>query len=89
MKLDSLPSSNIKSYVANLARHHDVTYDKTSSDVLAEVITRLSDDEIVTDETEDLIVALARANVIDSQDMGDLLGLYYDEKFHTRSDYTP
>lgn len=84
MKLDSPPSSNIKSYVEDLAQQHGVTYVKTSSDVLAEVITRLSDHEIVTDETEDLIVALARANIIDSQDMGDLLGLHYDEKFQTR-----
>jgi len=79
MKLDSPPSTDLGSYVANLARHHGITYVKTSNDVLAEVITRLADDEVITDETEDLIVALKRADAIDGQDMVCLLGLYLDE----------
>jgi hypothetical protein len=44
----------ISVYVAELARRHGVVYVRTLHDALAEVITQLSDDEIATDETENL-----------------------------------
>ena len=46
---------------------------------LAEVITRLSDDEVKPDETEKLVIALRLANVIDGPTMVTLLGRYFDE----------
>ena len=76
----SIPSKNLDKYVAELAGKHGVRYVKTANDVLAEVITRLADDVVHTDKTEDLIVALKRANVIDGSTMISLLGNYLDEK---------
>ena len=57
-----IPTSGVAEYVAELARKHGIQYVRTADDALAEVITRLADDEIETDETEDLIVALSRAH---------------------------
>jgi len=75
-------SSRTSAYVADLARRHGVAYVRTPHDAMAEVITRLADDDIVTDETEDLIVALKRAGVIDGATMVDLLGRHLDEMHH-------
>lgn len=61
------------------------TYIKTPSDYLAEVITNLSDDDVVTDDVEDLIVALKRAHVINAETMVALLGNYLNEKQNVRS----
>ena len=75
-----IPSKNLTEYVAKLAQKHGVRYIKTANDALAEVITRLSGDEVIPDKTEDIIVALKRANVIDGPTMISLLGSYLDEK---------
>jgi hypothetical protein len=61
-------------YVAELARKHGVVYVRTPDDELADVISRLSDADVVTDETEDLIVALKRAGIINGAEMVSLLG---------------
>lgn len=80
----TIPSTGLAEYIAALARQHGIRYVKTANDALAEVITRLADDEITTDKTEDLIVALKRANVIDGTTMVSLLGSYLDEKRNVR-----
>lgn len=76
------PVSSVSSYVNNMAKQHGVSYLRTPSDELADVITRLSGDEVTTDATEDLIVALRRANVIDGPTMIALLGSHLDEQQH-------
>jgi hypothetical protein len=75
-----MPSERLSSFIVGLARQHGIPCARTGSDALADVITRLADDEIVTDETEDLLVALRRANVIDGPMMVLLLGRYLDEQ---------
>lgn len=77
---NTIDKEDIRHYVAALAHKHGVVYLKTGNDVLAEVVTQLSDDDVRTDETEDLLVALKRANVIDGQTMTDLLGQYLDHR---------
>lgn len=57
-----------------------MTYVRDGYSALAEVITRLSDDEVVPDETEKLVIELRRAEVIDGQTMVTLLGRYLDEQ---------
>lgn len=74
------PVSDVSSYVDSIAKQHGVSYLRAPSDKLADVITRLSGDEVTTDATEDLIVALKRANVIDGPTMVSLLGSYLDEQ---------
>lgn len=76
----SIPNSGLRQYVAELAKQHGVSAVKIGSDALAEVVTRLAGDEVVTDETEDLVVALRRAGAIDGPTMVELLGRYFDEK---------
>jgi hypothetical protein len=56
-----------------------------AEDDLAEVVTRLSDDEVATDDVEDLVVALRRSGTISGSEMVDLLGQYLNEKYHVRS----
>ncbi len=75
-----IPTAGLAKFVADLARKHGVKPAQNSNDALADVITRLSDDVVITDDTEDLIVALKRAGVIDAGTMVTLLGNYLDEK---------
>jgi len=74
-----IPVTGLSDYVANLAQRHGVAYVKTGSSALAEVITRLASDDVKPDETEKLVIALRRANVINGQIMVTLLGRYFDE----------
>lgn len=74
---------SIKEHVAALAKKHGVKYVRTGTDALAEVITRLCDDEVVTDATEDTIIALRRSGVIDGPTMLDLLHRHLDEIYGT------
>ena len=67
-------------YVADLALQHGVAYVRTANDALAEAATRLAGDEVITDDTEDLIVAFKRAKAIDAPTMVALLGNFLDEK---------
>jgi hypothetical protein len=76
------PTSGIADYILDLARRHGVRYVETPTDALANMITRLSDDEVILDEIELLIFALKRAHVIDADTMVVLLGRYLDEKDH-------
>lgn len=80
MSFDDTQPGGVRAYVVALARHHGVTYSKSREDALADVVTKLADDEIAPDATEDLIIALRRANVIDGPTMVDLLGRYLAEK---------
>lgn len=66
--------------IEELACKHGVVYVPTPSDELAKVLTRLSDDSVVPDQIEDLIVSLRRANVIDGAQMATLLGRYLRAK---------
>ncbi len=85
MAVVDVPKSGLADFVANLARRHNVRYVRSANDELADVATRLADDVVVTDETEDLIVELKRSHVIDSSTMVSILGNYFDEKKHVRS----
>lgn len=76
----NIPVSGVKDYVKNLALAHNIVYTKTPGDAWAEAVTRLAGDDVVTDDIEDIIVALKRAHVIDAETMVVLLGNYLDEK---------
>jgi len=79
-----IPKSGIVDFVIDLARKNGIQYIRSGLDDLADVITRLAGDDIVTDETEDLIVELKRAQIIDDSTMISLLGNYFDERDHVR-----
>lgn len=69
-----------REYVVALADQFNVSYHPTPEDALAEIATRLAGDEVVTDEIEDLIVALRRADAITGDEMVELLGRHFSEK---------
>ncbi|WP_449287757.1 hypothetical protein [Marinobacter salarius] len=73
--------ATIRSRIMALAENYAVHYQPTPDDALAETATRLSGDEIVTDEMEDLLVALKRAGAISGAEMVDLLSQYLTEKY--------
>ncbi len=67
-------------YIKKLAAENHVAYIKSDIDVLAKKFTELSGDEVVTDEIDDLFVALKRAGIITGAELVNLLGQYIDEK---------
>ena len=76
-----IPETGVAKYIADLAKANGVKYARVPLDDLADVITRLSDDDVtVDDDTGNLVVALRRANFIDGPGMVLLLGAYLDEK---------
>lgn len=70
---------SIKKYIINLAEENKITYKKTANDALADDITRLAGDTVVSDETEELLLALYRAEIIDQPAMVDLHNSYLKE----------
>ena len=83
LTMSSQPS--IRSHVINLADQLGIRYQTASEDALADIATWLAGDEVVTDEIEDLIVALKRAQLITGTQMVELLGRYVDEKLPVSS----
>jgi hypothetical protein len=74
-----LPMTGLSAYIADLAKRHGVVYVKTGSSAMAQMITRLAGDDGNPDETEKLVIALRRANVIAGKTMVTLLGRYFGE----------
>jgi len=79
-----IPHQGLKAFIADLARRHGVAYERTPSSVLAQVITRLSDDDVKPDATERLVIALRRAKIINGSTMVTMLGRYFDETRNVR-----
>lgn len=75
-----IPTSGLADYITGLARKHGVTYERTSIDALAEVITRLADDNVEIDPVVLLLLALQRAGVIPSEDVVPIHVNYLREK---------
>lgn len=70
---DALPTANVAAFVADFAQQHGLTYQRTYTDVWCEAITRVSCDEVASDATADLLVALVRAQLLTSAQMARLL----------------
>jgi len=65
----SIPASNYKQFILNQASLNNISYNKTPTDCLADRFTALSDDTVVLDDIENLIIALERAGIIESKDV--------------------
>ena len=79
-----IPTSGLADYITGLARQHGIHYAKTSSDALAEAITRLGDDRVEMDQIALLLLALERAGVIPSEEVVPLHINYLREKLNSR-----
>jgi hypothetical protein len=75
-----IPTTGIAEFIVGLAKQHGVRYVQTPHDALAEVITRLSDDDVQLDDIVLLMIALERAGVIPSEHIVPLHGNYLREK---------
>jgi len=83
MKIN-IPTSNVNEYIRALAEHNGVVYSKTSGDELAEIITRLADDDVKMDETEQLLIALERAGILPHKSVLPIHINYLREKYNVR-----
>lgn len=79
--IGQIPDTDIREFIADLAKRHGVKYVETGLTAMAKVFTHLSDKDIEPgrpDETEKLVIALTMAKVIDGGTMVELLGRYFD-----------
>lgn len=81
-EIADIPTSGLEEYIVGLAHRYGVTYLKTPNDELAEVITRLSDDDIEMDDVELLLIALERAGVVANKYVVPLHINYLREKLN-------
>ena len=59
--------------VRQLANREGIVFAQTFADLWAEAVTKLSSDEVKSDETDDLLVALTRAGKLSPRDMARLV----------------
>lgn len=60
-------------YVASLAKRLKISYTPTHADLWACAVTRLAGDDVSSDATDDLLVALTRAGKLSPSDMTRLV----------------
>lgn len=68
--------------IRDLAKRHGITAQRIRLDDLADTFARLLDEEVETDEVEQLAINLHRANIISSTRALDLVGEYLEQKHH-------
>ena len=71
--------TSISRYVRALARRHHVFYKPTFADRWANSVTQLADDDVNSDATDDLLVALRRAGKLSPKDMTKLVISHHRE----------
>ena len=76
----TLPEKNFKQFIVDLAEKHDVVYQRTHLDELADTFTSLSGNDVDQDDIERLVIALRRANIITLDEFGPLLHGYLKEQ---------
>jgi hypothetical protein len=69
----------IADIVARFSRQKNFAPARTYGDVFAQKVTELSGDEVTLDETEELLVAMRRQNVISGRRFVALLGWHQRE----------
>jgi hypothetical protein len=67
---------NVEAYIRTLAEQHGITAVKDSLSLLAEKISELSDAEVQMDDVKQMLINLARAKKIETQEAMQLLVLY-------------
>jgi len=83
--LHPIPKIDVSRFVKNLARKHHIVYSRTAGDDWAETVTRLAGDEVHSDSTGNLLVALTRAKKLTDREMSALLINHLREKRGVRS----
>lgn len=68
----AIPASGVARFVQDLARRLKVAYVPSSMDQWAETVTHLAGDEVRSDSTQDLLVALKRAGKLSKEEVAAL-----------------
>jgi len=71
--------TSVSRYVRALASRHKVLFEPTFTDSWANSVTRLADDDVKSDTTDDLLVALRRAGKLSPKDMTKLVISHHRE----------
>ena len=72
----------VEAIIRDLAKRHGITAQRIGIDDLANTFARLLDEEVETDEVEQLVINLGRANIISGKKAIELLGKYLEQKFN-------
>ena len=64
-------------YVRQLTKREGVVFTPTFADLWAKAVTKLAGDEVKSDKTDDLLVALTRAGKLSPRDMTRLVIAYH------------
>lgn len=68
--------------IRDLAKRHGITAQRIGIDDLADTFAHILDEEVETDEVEQLVINLRRANIISGKKAIELLGAYLSKKFN-------
>lgn len=86
LPLHQLPSHDVQGFVEELAKAHDIVDPRsTGLDAFADVVTRLSGDEVRSDATSLLLIALKRQEIISGSQLARLLANHLRERENVRS----
>lgn len=77
-----LPAKGLKKYINLFAKAHGVSSQRSKLDDWAEAVTRAAGDDVRLDETERLLVALKKKNLINGRQAARLLINYMREEAH-------
>lgn len=75
-----IPTTGVARFVQDLAHQYKVIYTFHPMDQWAETVTRLAGDDVRSDDTEDLLIALKRAGKISTKDVATLTINYLRER---------
>jgi len=82
--VDELPKTGVADFIHRLAEANQVIYQRTRLDDWAEAVTQAAGDDVKLDPTENLLVALAKKNVITGRQAMRLLNNYMEESESVR-----
>jgi len=74
------PVPTAKEIIHDLARRHGIRYERADTDDWAEAVSRVAGDDVDLDETEWLLVALGRAEIMPDIDNTLLHARYLAER---------
>ena len=79
-EVDSLPTTGVRGFVADLAARHGTTYPRTPLTDWGNSVARVLGDYVELDETERLLVALKNTGVIDGRQAARLIANHFRER---------
>jgi len=75
-----IPAFGLAEFVKGLADENNVSYVRTFADEWGDAVTKLADDEVNLDNTQQVLISLKRAGKISSDQMATILVKYLRER---------